>query len=180
MSNDSNQGCTGVSHGLPSLSCCCDVTHARVLERGCICTGSAGLLAWSGCWILSHNLPHANRFKSMHSALSGLLTSLSHSFTHPLPKLSQARPEHVCSSVQPIQDRCTSPQPLLAGVKQSVSCIGMFMVPCAEMLCLQVGRTGWHIDGSFMPKPFAYSTYHIVSCPSQAGIPHPSNNACQK
>ena len=32
-----------------------------------------------------------------------------------------------------------------------------------------VGRTGWHIDGSFMAKPFAYSTYHIVSCPSQAG-----------
>ena len=34
-----------------------------------------------------------------------------------------------------------------------------------------VGRTGWHIDGSFMAKPFGYSTYHIVSCPSQAGSP---------
>lgn len=39
-----------------------------------------------------------------------------------------------------------------------------------------VGRTGWHIDGSFMAKPFAYSTYHIVSCPSQAGtLPCPLN-----
>lgn len=37
--------------------------------------------------------------------------------------------------------------------------------------CAGVGRTGWHIDGSFMAKPFAYSTYHIVSCPSQAGSP---------
>ncbi|KAA6429862.1 MAG: hypothetical protein FRX49_00294 [Trebouxia sp. A1-2] len=27
--------------------------------------------------------------------------------------------------------------------------------------CTGVGRTGWHIDGSFMAKPFAYSTYHI-------------------
>ncbi len=34
-----------------------------------------------------------------------------------------------------------------------------------------VGRTGWHIDGSFMAKPFAYSTYHIVNCPKQAGSP---------
>ncbi|DBB16677.1 TPA: hypothetical protein ACH3X3_014925 [Trebouxia sp. C0006] len=33
--------------------------------------------------------------------------------------------------------------------------------------CTGVGRTGWHIDGSFMAKPFAYSTYHIVSCPTQ-------------
>lgn len=29
--------------------------------------------------------------------------------------------------------------------------------------CTQVGRTGWHIDGSFQPAPFAYSIYHIVS-----------------
>ncbi|KAL3143007.1 hypothetical protein ABBQ38_003286 [Trebouxia sp. C0009 RCD-2024] len=34
--------------------------------------------------------------------------------------------------------------------------------------CTGVGRKGWHIDGSFMAKPFAHSTYHIVSCPSQA------------
>lgn len=33
--------------------------------------------------------------------------------------------------------------------------------------CTGVGRTGWHIDGSFQAKPFAYSTYHIVSCPTQ-------------
>ncbi len=37
------------------------------------------------------------------------------------------------------------------------------------LCCTGVGRTGWHIDGSFMAKPFAYSTYHIVSCPTQAG-----------
>jgi alpha-ketoglutarate-dependent taurine dioxygenase len=31
--------------------------------------------------------------------------------------------------------------------------------------CTNVGRTGWHIDGSFMKKPFAYSIYHMVSIP---------------
>lgn len=31
--------------------------------------------------------------------------------------------------------------------------------------CTGVGRTGWHIDGSFQPAPFAYSLYHIVSVP---------------
>jgi len=31
--------------------------------------------------------------------------------------------------------------------------------------CTGVGRTGWHIDGSFQPCPFAYSLYHIVSVP---------------
>jgi alpha-ketoglutarate-dependent taurine dioxygenase len=25
--------------------------------------------------------------------------------------------------------------------------------------------TGWHIDGSFQPVPFAYSLYHTVSIP---------------
>jgi taurine dioxygenase len=33
--------------------------------------------------------------------------------------------------------------------------------------CTQVGRTGWHIDGSFQPAPFAYSLYHIVSVPDK-------------
>lgn len=33
--------------------------------------------------------------------------------------------------------------------------------------CTNVGRTGWHIDGSFMEKPFAYSLYHMVSVPNQ-------------
>ena len=33
--------------------------------------------------------------------------------------------------------------------------------------CTQVGRTGWHIDGSFQPAPFAYSIYHIVSVPKK-------------
>ena len=28
-----------------------------------------------------------------------------------------------------------------------------------------IGRTGWHIDGSFQEKPFAYSIYHIISVP---------------
>ena len=31
--------------------------------------------------------------------------------------------------------------------------------------CTGVGRTGWHIDGSFMPKPFSHSIYHIIECP---------------
>lgn len=28
-----------------------------------------------------------------------------------------------------------------------------------------MGRTGWHIDGTFQPAPFAYSLYHMVSVP---------------
>ncbi|CAH1772400.1 unnamed protein product, partial [Owenia fusiformis] len=31
--------------------------------------------------------------------------------------------------------------------------------------CTNVGRTGWHIDGSFQEAPFAYSLYHMVSIP---------------
>lgn len=31
--------------------------------------------------------------------------------------------------------------------------------------CRNVGRTGWHIDGSFMKKPFSYSLYHMESVP---------------
>lgn len=31
--------------------------------------------------------------------------------------------------------------------------------------CTNVGRTGWHVDGSFQPAPFAYSIYHIVEVP---------------
>uniref|UniRef100_A0A0B6ZCM7 TauD/TfdA-like domain-containing protein n=2 Tax=Arion vulgaris TaxID=1028688 RepID=A0A0B6ZCM7_9EUPU len=31
--------------------------------------------------------------------------------------------------------------------------------------CRNVGRTGWHIDGSFMDKPFNYALYHMVSVP---------------
>lgn len=31
--------------------------------------------------------------------------------------------------------------------------------------CTNVGRTGWHIDGSFMHEPFSHSIYHIVSVP---------------
>ena len=33
--------------------------------------------------------------------------------------------------------------------------------------CTHVGRTGWHIDGSFQLAPFAYSIYHIVSVPDK-------------
>lgn len=29
-----------------------------------------------------------------------------------------------------------------------------------------VGRTGWHIDGSFQPEPFTHSLYHMVSVPT--------------
>lgn len=31
--------------------------------------------------------------------------------------------------------------------------------------CTGVGRTGWHVDGSFQRSPFAYSLYHIISVP---------------
>lgn len=33
--------------------------------------------------------------------------------------------------------------------------------------CTGVGRTGWHIDGSFQPAPFAYSLYHMVAIPKE-------------
>ncbi|XP_071117943.1 (R)-phenoxypropionate/alpha-ketoglutarate-dioxygenase-like [Haliotis cracherodii] len=31
--------------------------------------------------------------------------------------------------------------------------------------CRNVGRTGWHIDGSFMRAPFSFSIYHMVAVP---------------
>ncbi|KAL1122852.1 hypothetical protein AAG570_003178, partial [Ranatra chinensis] len=31
--------------------------------------------------------------------------------------------------------------------------------------CTGVGRTGWHIDGSFQPAPFAYSLYYMAVVP---------------
>jgi alpha-ketoglutarate-dependent taurine dioxygenase len=31
--------------------------------------------------------------------------------------------------------------------------------------CRGVGRTGWHIDGSFQPAPFAYSLYYMAHIP---------------
>lgn len=31
--------------------------------------------------------------------------------------------------------------------------------------CTNVGRTGWHIDGSFMTEPFTFSLYHMVAIP---------------
>jgi len=34
--------------------------------------------------------------------------------------------------------------------------------------CTNVGRRGWHIDGSFQEEPFSHSLYHIISVP-QAG-----------
>ena len=30
-----------------------------------------------------------------------------------------------------------------------------------------VGRTGWHIDGSFQEAPFSHSIYHIIETPSR-------------
>ncbi|KAL4450231.1 hypothetical protein ABPG77_010900 [Micractinium sp. CCAP 211/92] len=33
--------------------------------------------------------------------------------------------------------------------------------------CTGVGRTGWHVDGSFQRAPFSHAIYHIWSCPSQ-------------
>ncbi|XP_076030549.1 alpha-ketoglutarate-dependent taurine dioxygenase-like [Oratosquilla oratoria] len=32
--------------------------------------------------------------------------------------------------------------------------------------CTNVGRTGWHIDGSFQEAPFSYALYHMVSVPT--------------
>lgn len=32
--------------------------------------------------------------------------------------------------------------------------------------CTQVGRTGWHIDGSFQRHPFSHAVYHIIECPT--------------
>ncbi|XP_062589814.1 alpha-ketoglutarate-dependent 2,4-dichlorophenoxyacetate dioxygenase-like, partial [Saccostrea cucullata] len=33
--------------------------------------------------------------------------------------------------------------------------------------CTNVGRTGWHIDGSFMREPFKMSLYHMVAVPKR-------------
>lgn len=33
--------------------------------------------------------------------------------------------------------------------------------------CTGVGRTGWHVDGSFQDAPFSHSLYHIISVPNQ-------------
>ncbi|KAK3091777.1 hypothetical protein FSP39_022561 [Pinctada imbricata] len=33
--------------------------------------------------------------------------------------------------------------------------------------CTNVGRTGWHIDGSFMKEPFKFSLYYMASVPKQ-------------
>jgi len=33
--------------------------------------------------------------------------------------------------------------------------------------CTGVGRTGWHIDGTFQPAPYAYSLYYMASVPKQ-------------
>lgn len=33
--------------------------------------------------------------------------------------------------------------------------------------CTQVGRTGWHVDGAFYPRPYSAAFYHIVSAPSK-------------
>nr|CAD7447277.1 unnamed protein product [Timema bartmani] len=41
------------------------------------------------------------------------------------------------------------------------------VVGVEKSLKLGVGRTGWHIDGSFQSAPFSYSLYHMVSVPKQ-------------
>ncbi|GAB1610726.1 uncharacterized protein LOC115223680 [Argonauta hians] len=35
--------------------------------------------------------------------------------------------------------------------------------------CRNVGRTGWHIDGSFMQQPFKFSLYYIATAPMKGG-----------
>jgi len=34
--------------------------------------------------------------------------------------------------------------------------------------CTRVGRTGWHIDGSFMDRPFSHAVYHMQSVPAKS------------
>ena len=41
----------------------------------------------------------------------------------------------------------------------------------AAMGCTGVGRTGWHVDGSFQPSPFSHALYHILSVSGGDGIP---------
>jgi taurine dioxygenase len=36
--------------------------------------------------------------------------------------------------------------------------------------CTGVGRTGWHVDGSFQCAPFAHALYHIVACTPRTGV----------
>ncbi|XP_060604911.1 alpha-ketoglutarate-dependent taurine dioxygenase-like [Ruditapes philippinarum] len=31
--------------------------------------------------------------------------------------------------------------------------------------CINVGRSGWHIDGSYLHEPFGYALYHIIAVP---------------
>ena len=37
--------------------------------------------------------------------------------------------------------------------------------------CTNVGRTGWHIDGSFQPAPFPYALYYMHSVPRVGAYP---------
>jgi len=37
----------------------------------------------------------------------------------------------------------------------------------AQFGCLKVGRTGWHIDGTFLQRPYRYSMMHIVAVPKR-------------
>lgn len=38
---------------------------------------------------------------------------------------------------------------------------------CCSCRVIGVGRTGWHIDGTFQPAPYAYSLYYMASVPKQ-------------
>ncbi len=33
--------------------------------------------------------------------------------------------------------------------------------------CTNIGRTGWHIDGTMHEKPYSHSLYHIIECPRE-------------
>ena len=62
--------------------------------------------------------------------------------------------------------------------------------------CTGVGRTGWHIDGSFQERPFSHSIYHMVKVsqrqrvqtadpPQPARLPYillkqPAGSSCQR
>ena len=43
--------------------------------------------------------------------------------------------------------------------------------------CTGVGRTGWHIDGSFQERPFSHSIYHMVKASQRQSECRPDTTA---
>lgn len=51
--------------------------------------------------------------------------------------------------------------------------------PAVLAVSAGVGRTGWHVDGSFQAAPFSHALYHIHECPTKASrmLPCPAETA---